>query len=50
MLLVGTPANFLASNMEKNSDLFYKDVSEREQYWPLAQEGHLIDKRKNIIK
>ena len=50
MLLVGTPANFLASNVEKNSDLFYKDVSEREQYWPMAQQGHLIDKRKNIIK
>ena len=50
MLLVGTRANFLASNVEKNSDLFYKDVSEREQYWPMAQQGHLIDKRKNIIK
>ena len=28
-LLVGTPANFLASDAEKTSDLFYKDVSDR---------------------
>ena len=26
-LLVGTPTNFLAYDVENNSDLFYKDVS-----------------------
>ena len=27
-LLVGTPTNFLAYDVENNSDLFYKDVSD----------------------
>ena len=26
-LLIGTPTNFLAYDVENNSDLFYKDVS-----------------------
>lgn len=28
-LLIGTPTNFLAYDVENNSDLFYKDVSQR---------------------
>lgn len=28
-LLIGTPTNFLAYDVENNSDLFYKDVSGR---------------------
>ncbi|RMX52606.1 hypothetical protein pdam_00016870, partial [Pocillopora damicornis] len=27
-LLVGRPANFLKSDVEKNSDLFYKDIAD----------------------
>ena len=29
-LLIGTPTNFLAYDVENNSDLFYKDVSQRQ--------------------
>ena len=44
MLLVGTPTNFLAYDVENNSDLFYKDVSdwvaitELGPRWPFGRE------------
>ena len=31
ILIVGTPTNLLAYNVQDNSDVFYKDVSYRDQ-------------------
>ena len=46
-LLVGTPTNFLAYNVEKNSNLCYKDVSDRYEILTEGSGGHLVEKKKN---
>ena len=49
-LLAETPTHFLASNVGKNSNLFYEDVSDRATILTKGLGCHLVDKKKKTIR